>query len=82
LNVGLRIAPAGAHSSNKFDTIDPAMNSLEARERKKIATSISKIAGQIYLHEKNGVLKSAEMYKLRVCLSKLQAVYESLLKGI
>jgi len=47
-------------------------------DRKRISTAVTKMAGQIYLLKENGALLPTEMYKLRICLSHLQELHNSL----
>lgn len=58
--------------------IDAEAEKLIDKERKRIAASVTKIAGQIYLLRGNGALLPSEMYKLRICLSKLTNLHHSL----
>lgn len=57
-------------------------NALAARERQKISRKISKMAGEIYLIEKSGLLDGFEDHKLRICLSKLKGVHDSLISSV
>ena len=58
--------------------IDAEAEKLIDKERKRIAAAVTKIAGQIYLLRDNAALLATEMYSLRICLSKLQSLHDSL----
>lgn len=54
-------------------------NALAARERLKMSRKIAKMAGDIFLMEKSGLLDGFEAHRLRICLSKLRSVHDRLI---
>lgn len=54
-------------------------NALAARERLKMSRKIAKMAGDLFLMEKSGLLDGFEAYRLRICLGSLRNVHDRLI---